>query len=125
MPDYENTARENAPFPSEQDKRTAPRKVISLIPFEISDEPGQKFGFIINVSRTGLMVQTASFIYKGSLLDLSFNLPQTAGRVSCMARVTWTRMLEESHTMRGGLEFEQISPESADIIDQFVKTQED
>ncbi len=124
MSDIPQKSQENPPRVMGFSKRVNPRIIIPLIPIEIGNEPGQCFGFILDVSRSGVMVQTARVMDADSCINIRFILPQTNADLKCSARVAWSKTLHGCRTARCGLEFVDAGPEFIEKIDDYIEAQE-
>ena len=124
MSDITQKAQENHTPVQGSNKRINPRIIIPLIPVEIGNEPGQCFGFILDVSRFGVMVQTARVMDADSCINIRFSLPQTNTDLECRARVAWSKTLNGCRTARCGLEFVDAGPEFIEKIDGYIETRQ-
>lgn len=82
------------------------------------------FGYATNISTSGIFIQTPNPKEPGLRMSLSFVLPQTKQKISCLAEVTW---IVDYTTQTGpspgmGLKFSEISEEAAEAIRVFVET---
>lgn len=121
MSDITQKAQENHPSVQGFNKRVNPRVIIPLIPVEIGNEPGQFFGFILDVSRSGVMIQTSRLMDAESFIDIRFTLPLTNTGLKCRARVAWTKTQQGCRTARCGLEFVDAGPEFMEKMDNYIK----
>jgi len=124
MSDITRKAQENLPSVLGFNKRVSPRIIIPLIPIEIGNELRQFFGFILDVSRSGVMIQTFRSMDEDTLINIRFNLPHTKKSLNCSARVAWTKTQHGCRTSRYGLEFVDAGPEIIEEIDGYIEAQE-
>lgn len=124
MSDITQKAPENHTTVQGFNKRVNPRIIIPLIPIEIGNEPGQFFGFILDVSRSGIMIQTSRVMDEGSYINIRFILPQTNADLRCRARVAWSKTQHGCRTARCGLEFVDAGPEFIEKIGYYMEAQE-
>jgi Tfp pilus assembly protein PilZ len=103
------------------------RTAIPLTPVKLGDEDGgvQFFGVAMNISRSGIFVQTPTFIDVGKVFRIEFTLPKTGTAVKCLSKVVWNRSLSfnRAGVTRGGLKFLDVDTDVLDRIDECVRTQ--
>lgn len=103
------------------------RASIPLTPIKLGDEDAavQFFGVAMNISRSGIYVQTPKFIDVGKVFKIEFTLPKTGMTVKCHSRVVWNRSLSfnRAGVTRGGLKFLDIDPDVLERIDECVRIQ--
>lgn len=101
------------------------RAAIPLTPIKIGDGTEHFFGVAMNISHSGIFVQTPAYIGVGKVYVIEFTLPRTATTVRCFTKVVWNRSmsLNRDGVTRGGLKFMDIDPEVALRIDECVKDQ--
>jgi hypothetical protein len=124
MSDITQKAQENLPSAQGFNRRFNPRIIIPLIPIVMDSELGQSFGFILDVSRSGVKIQTSRVMEAGSLINIRFTLPQTNTSLSCRVRVAWTRKQGGCRTARCGLLFVDAEAEFLEKIDDYIKEHE-
>ena len=124
MSDITQKAQENLQHIEGSNKRFSPRIIIPLIPIEIGNDPSQFFGFILDISRLGVMIQTSRSMDADSLINIHFTLPHTKKSLNCRARVAWTKTQPGCRTTRCGLEFLDAGPEIIEEIDDYIEAQE-
>ena len=110
-----------------ENRRSDPRSTIPLTPVRIGNDHEYYFGVAMNISRSGMYIQTSALINQGSVLNIRFTLPKTNKTVTCRGKVMWNRSLalQSKGFGRGGLRFMDMDPELADGIDQWVRDQID
>jgi hypothetical protein len=103
------------------------RAAIPLTPIKLGDddEDAQFFGVAMNISRSGIFVQTPGFIDVGKVFRIEFTLPRTTLTVKCHSKVVWNRSLSfnRAGVTRGGLKFIDIDPDVLERIDECVRSQ--
>jgi len=91
---------------------------------ELSLESDHNFytGFTENISSGGLFVATRDLKPIGTIMEISFSLPESGSKITTRCEVRWQR-LEQSHvdSMPGiGLRFLDIDAASAEAINAFI-----
>ncbi len=104
------------------DKRSNPRVPVSLIPVRVGDEPEPLPCVMLNISRSGAMIQAPKPLNEQSVIKTNFVLPSTETSVDCRSRVVWSRNVYKIHS-RMGIKFDDIDSATAEGIDGYVHNQ--
>jgi uncharacterized protein (TIGR02266 family) len=82
-------------------------------------------GFILNISDNGVFLHTKEELLTGSLLHLSFSLPESDKVIKIHGIVRWSTGEKEAGNLfsGSGIMFSEIEPEDQDLIIDFVKEQ--
>jgi len=82
-------------------------------------------GVSINVSVTGLLIETKAPLTTGTTLNLSFRLPSAAEELRLMGRVVWTAAGPGTQAWRSGIEFLGFHGRTMEAILAFSVNTED
>lgn len=78
---------------------------------------------IINISRGGLFIETFSPSELGTLLKISFYLPDSGHTFEVTGAVVWSRKLPTAAGPPGmGIEFKDINPHDADMLEGYINS---
>ncbi|MBI5189964.1 MAG: PilZ domain-containing protein [Nitrospirae bacterium] len=103
-------------------ERAAARMSAPCIAVVINDGRKVQNGVILDISRSGVLLQTAEPINPGSVVTASFILPHTHKVVKTQAKVVWRKNLYGQFENKG-LEFVNIDPTAEKYIENFVEKQ--
>ena len=120
--DNKNWQEENAVTQPAGDKRANPRVPVPLIPVRVGDEPESLPCVMLNISRSGALIQAPKSLDEKSVINTNFVLPNTETAVGCRSRVMWSRNVYKIHA-RLGIKFDDMDPAVAEEIDRYVHNQ--
>jgi uncharacterized protein (TIGR02266 family) len=108
------------------DRRTDLRQPILVTQVKMGDERKYFFGYAINISRSGIFIQTVSPKDVGCEFSIEFTIPKTDITVKCGCRVIWSRKYSKSgkHEPGMGLEFTDLDPAVAGRIEEWIIKQQ-
>jgi len=104
------------------DKRSDARVPVPLIPVIVGEESEPLTCVMLNISRTGALIQAPKTLDAQSVIKTNFVLPRTETPVGCRSRVVWSRNVYNLHT-RLGIRFDDIDPASSEAIQTYVHDQ--
>jgi len=105
---------------AEIEARVAPRSPAPFVAVMVDAGSERIQGAILDISRVGILVQTARPVNSDGILGVAFILPETHGVVKCQAKVVWRRDLYDGHFTQG-MEFIGIASSVLKDIDGFVR----
>ena len=104
--------------------RVNPRAPVPNIPVYRVGEKKSFFGLAKNVSRSGVYIDNHIPCLDGDMHMLELTLPQSGITIRCNTRVVWcksTKQYLDGSYVRG-MKFEDISPDTADEVDRWVRS---
>ena len=107
------------------EKRKNQRIPIAMTVQSVEIEP-IGFGYAFNISRQGLGVDALAMVKekkvpeKGADLKLKFKIPKSEHYISALATVVYIDFEDQGHP-KIGFEFKDISNESLDAIEAYIK----
>lgn len=114
---------QNASFNARVNQRVS----IPNIPVFLVGEKKSFFGLAKNVSRAGIQVENHIPCMTGEKHMLELTLPKTSITIRCNSSVVWCRsthqFMEGSYSR--GMRFTDINPNTADDVDNWVKSHPD
>ena len=113
-------------FPeSDADRRAYPRSPVVVREARLISGMEVFFGYAQNISRSGLFIGTTKRRPPGEIYEIQFYLPELEKNFRCKAKVIWFRPYRKDspHPPGLGLEFLELTPEEASVIDQWVDQQ--
>jgi len=104
------------------DKRADKRVPVPLIPVKVGEQPEALSCVMLNISRSGALIQAPKSLEEQSFIKTNFLLPNTETAVDCRSRVIWSRNVYKIHA-RMGIKFDDMSSSAADEIGGYVQNQ--
>src|SRR5262245_23892115 len=110
---------------SEEEKRKDLRIPLRVLRVE-GTEKGKKeifFGYAGNISTSGMFIQTPNPKDVGTQVRLTFTLPTTKEKVTCVAEVVWSRNYAGKGSSPGmGMRFVDLAADMSAIIEKFMSS---
>lgn len=100
--------------------RKAARIMVQL-KIETKSFQGFHLGTSINLSKTGMLLETPIILQKGEEIYIKFFLPRSLKQIESRAMVV--REEEAKNIKRYGLKFLNLDPESENMIEEFTKNE--
>jgi len=107
----------------EKNRRAERRAPASYLSVRVDEGHGASEGIILDISRSGVLVQSATKPTPRFIVKVEFTLPGTTRAIKCLARVAWRKTLYGA-LVNEGLNFIDIDAEGLKSIDEFLGRQE-
>ncbi len=92
----------------------------TMIVYQCAGNPVENRCISVDVSPTGLKVFMKEILENGTLMSLSFMLPDDAESIRAQGKVIWHKVREDQFT-EAGIEFTVVDAVSIDKINSYVK----
>lgn len=82
------------------------------------------YEYTTNISRGGIFIETREPLPEGTLVEMKFQPPEASGPIEVVGKVVWVNRYrdgEENPNPGMGIQFEELSDDTRDMIAQLVK----